>query len=162
MPTEDSSRLTHVQCLPLPKGYRAMEKTILHLSANERLRLTRELILRKAGYSVISADCEKVALTLAELKSYDALILCSSIAPLAGNRVAAALRLRDDKIPVIGFGDQHRRFADISVSEFTTPKRWLRTFSDVLSLAEGFTTHPLELLSSENPPTPKKANGYAI
>ena len=97
-------------------------KTILHLSTNSALRLTRERVLTDAGYSVLSTDSEKIAVTLAQLRPFDAVILCSSIAPLSGNRVAAAVRLRNKKIPVIGFGDQHSRFADISVNQSRTAK----------------------------------------
>jgi|SRR5579883_424391 len=110
-----------------------MKRTILHFSTNESARLTRQLILTKAGYSVFSADSEMAALSLAELEPCDALIICSSVPPERGQEIAQSLRLRHKDVVVIAFGDQHRRVADISINEFISSQQWLKTLSSVFA-----------------------------
>lgn len=110
-----------------------MRKTILHFSENELARTSRQMTLTTAGYSVFSADSEIAALSLAELEPCYALIVCFSVAPERGRRIAEALRVKHEDVLVVAFGDQHRPYADVSINEFLTAGQWLEKLSSVFA-----------------------------
>lgn len=138
-----------------------MKKTILHFSPNEALRTNRNLILSNAGYTVLSADTEAIAQALARATPCDALILCSSASPLAGRAIVAALLFAHRVVPVIAFGDQHRKVADISIGEFTALDRWLGTLAAVFTVdVSAFPTETLLAPEGANGQVPHSSGKY--
>lgn len=95
---------------------------------------TRELVLRSAGYSVVSAVSVKEAVCLFKGGDYDVIVLCHSLTAKECERLTGAVRASGSRIPIVRVSDTALdgplSFADASLDK--TPAAFLRSIEDVL------------------------------
>ncbi len=107
---------------------------VLSVGSDPRVLDTRELLLRSAGYSVVSAISIKEAVYLLKDGEFDAIVLCHTLPAKDCERLTGAVRASGSRIPIVCVSgatlDGHNSFADATVDK--NPAAFLKAIEDVL------------------------------
>lgn len=107
---------------------------VLSVGLDVRILDTRELILRSAGYSVVSATSIKEAVFLFKDGGFDVIVLCHTLSAKDCERLTGAVRASGSRIPIVCVSDStldnHNSFADATIDK--TPAAFLKAIEDVL------------------------------
>ncbi len=110
------------------------ETLVLSVGSDPAVLDTRDLILRSAGYIVVSVMSIKEAIHQFQNSDFDLIILCHTLPPKDSERLTCFIRASGSRIPIVcisgtGFGEQNA-FADATLD--TDPAAFLRTLEDVV------------------------------
>jgi len=107
---------------------------VLSVGSDSRVLETRELILRSAGYSVVSALSIKEAAYLFKDSDFDVIVLCHTLSTKDCERLTGTIRASGSRIPIVCVSDStfdgRKSFADETVDK--SPAAFLRSIEDVL------------------------------
>jgi DNA-binding response OmpR family regulator len=95
---------------------------------------TREMLLRSAGYSVVSAISIKEAVYLFKDGEFDVIVLCHTLSIKDCERLTGAVRASGSRIPIVCVSetafDNRNSFADETLDK--NPAAFLTAIEDVL------------------------------
>lgn len=107
---------------------------VLSVGSDPRVLDTRELLLRSAGYSVVSAISIKEAVYLLKDGEFDVIVLCHTLPRKDCERLTGAVRAMGSRVPIVCVSgasfDGHNAFADATVDK--NPAAFLRAIGDLL------------------------------
>jgi DNA-binding response OmpR family regulator len=107
---------------------------VLSVGSDVRVLDSRELILRSAGYSVVSALSVKEAAFLFKDGDFDVIVLCHSLPKRDCERLTGTLRATGSRIPIVcvscNESDDLPSFADAALDK--NPAAFLHAIEDLL------------------------------
>jgi DNA-binding response OmpR family regulator len=119
---------------------------VLSVGSDPRVLETRELLLRSAGYSVVTAISIKEAVFLFKDGNFDAIILCHTIPTRDCERLTGSIRATGSRIPIVCVagapGDEHNCFADATLDK--NPAVFLQEIEGILRKRGQIEALPLE------------------
>ena len=111
--------------------------TVLSVSQHSATQITRNLILERAGYRVLSAGDVKEALHLFENNDVHAIVLGDSLSPERRHELGSSFKRLKQSVPIVmvcRMSDSRalREMADEQVDAFEDPKFLLEALERVL------------------------------
>jgi CheY-like chemotaxis protein len=116
------------------RGHTMPQALILSIGSDARVLDTRELILRSAGYSVVSTTSIKEAVYLFKDGEFDVVVLCHTLPTKDCERLTGAVRASGSRILIVCVSaatfDEHNAFADATLDK--NPAAFLRAIEELL------------------------------
>ncbi len=107
---------------------------VLSIGSDARILDTRELILRSAGCSVVSASSVKEAVFLLKDGEFDAIVLCHTLPTRDCERLTRAVRASGSRIPIVSVSgstsDERNSYSDATLDK--NPAAFLQAIQEVL------------------------------
>jgi DNA-binding response OmpR family regulator len=105
---------------------------ILSIGLDANVLATRALILRSAGYTVVSAMSLREAVSLLHGSDFDIIVLCHTLPAKDCERLISMVRSSGSRIPVVAVADsevsQHSSMADATLDK--EPVAFLRAMRE--------------------------------
>lgn len=125
----------------------AMSRTVLSVSQHSATQITRNLILERAGYGVLSAGDPREAVSLFQQNEVHAVILGDSISPEKRQELGSSLKRLKPDIPIVmvcRITDSRalREMADEQVEALADPQLLLEALARVLRDGDGRSSNP--------------------
>jgi DNA-binding NtrC family response regulator len=115
-----------------------MHRTVLSVSKNSAVQVTRNLILERAGYKVLSTIDLSEAVRLFETSNVDAIILGDSLGPDERHELGTAFKTLRPAVPIIMVGRVNdsrsvQELADEHLESMGDPRLLLEALARVLN-----------------------------